>query len=171
MGKRPSAYACVIGTFRRNLRQGVHQNDANDYNVLVNPEQQEVTGILDFGDTVFTHTVNELAISIAYAAMHKPDPLTAAADVVRGFHRIFPLHEAELDVLWTMIGARLMVSVVNSAIGKIERPDNEYLQISERPAWDLLRKMHDIHPDFAHYTKTNFHGLGSHSKCCKNRGC
>jgi len=70
------------------------------------------------------------AIPIAYAAMHKPDPLTAAANVVRGFHRIFPLHEAELDVLWTMIGARLMVSVVNSAIGKIERPDNEYLQIT-----------------------------------------
>jgi len=137
---------------KNDLRQGVHQNDANDYNVLVNAEKQEVTGIIDFGDTVYTHTINELAIPIAYAAMHKPDPLTAAADVVRGFHRNFPLNENELDVLWTMIGVRLMISVVSSAIGKIEHPDNEYLQISERPAWDLLRKMHDIHPDFAHYT-------------------
>jgi len=68
---------------KNNLRQGVHQNDANDYNVLISAEKQEITGILDFGDTVYTHTVNELAIAIAYAAINKPDPLTAAANVVR----------------------------------------------------------------------------------------
>ncbi len=149
---------------KNTFRQGVRQNDANDYNVLINADKQEVTGILDFGDTVYTHTINEVAIAIAYAAMHKPDPLTAASDVVRGFYRIFPLQEAELDVLWTMIGARLMVSVVNSAIGKIEHPDNEYLQISERPAWDLLRKIHDIHPEFAHYTFRHACGLEPYPK-------
>jgi len=136
---------------KNQLRQGIHHNDANDYNVLVNADKQEVTGIIDFGDLAYTHTVNEVAIAIAYAAMHKPDPLTASSDVVRGFHRIFPLQEAELEVLFTMIGARLMISVVNSAINKTKKPDNAYLQISERPAWDILEKLHDIHPEFAHY--------------------
>jgi Ser/Thr protein kinase RdoA (MazF antagonist) len=67
------------------LRQSVNYNDANDYNVLVSSDVSDphVTGVIDFGDVVYTHTINELAIAIAYAIMDKINPLEAACHIVR----------------------------------------------------------------------------------------
>lgn len=95
------------------LRKSVNYNDANDYNILVShdPQHPSVPGVIDFGDVVHTHTVNDLAIAAAYVAMHKPDPLTAIAQLVRGFHRQFPLTEQEIAALFPLIGARLLISV------------------------------------------------------------
>jgi 4-aminobutyrate aminotransferase-like enzyme len=63
-----------------------------------------------------------------------------------------------------MIVARLLITVINSAINKKENPDNEYLLISERPAWDLLEKLRAIPPAFAHYTFRYACGLEPCSK-------
>jgi len=63
------------------LRTSVIHNDANDYNVLIEPDGQwhhKVSGVIDFGDMVHTQTVNELAIACAYAMLDKADPLAAA---------------------------------------------------------------------------------------------
>lgn len=136
------------------LRRSVNYNDANDYNVLVShdPENPVVPGVIDFGDAVFTHTVNELAIAAAYAALHKPDPLTAIFHLTKGFHRIFPLTEQEVRALFPLIGARLLISVTCSAINRLENPSNTYLQISDGPAWALLEKLRNIPPALAHAT-------------------
>lgn len=136
------------------LRQSVTYNDANDYNVLVSHDtlNPAVPGVIDFGDAVFTHTINELAIAAAYAAMHKPDPLAAIALLVKGCHRVFPLTEAEVEALFSLVGARLLISVVCSAINLAENPDNQYLQISDQAAWDLMRKLDEIPPALAHAT-------------------
>lgn len=136
------------------LRQSVTYNDANDYNILVShdPEHPVVPGVIDFGDAVFTHTVNELAIAAAYAAMHKPDPLAAIHALTQGFHRHFPLSEAEAEALFPLIGARLLISVTCSALNLAENPDNEYLQISDRPAWALLKQLRALSPTLVHAT-------------------
>jgi 4-aminobutyrate aminotransferase-like enzyme/Ser/Thr protein kinase RdoA (MazF antagonist) len=133
------------------LRMGVNYNDANDYNVLVSHDVEDpaVPGVIDFGDAVYTHTVNELAIAIAYAVMDKPDPLDAACHIVRGYHRFFPLTEPELKALFPLVGARLLISVVCSEQNRAEHPENVYLQISDRPAWDLMEKLHRVPPAFA----------------------
>jgi 4-aminobutyrate aminotransferase-like enzyme/Ser/Thr protein kinase RdoA (MazF antagonist) len=131
------------------LRQSVIYNDANDYNVLLSfdPENPIVPGVIDFGDAVFTHTINELAIACAYAAMNKPDPLATIFDLVRGYHSQFPLNEREAEALFPLIGARLLISVTCSAMNLAEYPDNEYLQISQRPAWGLLAQLRALpHP-------------------------
>jgi 4-aminobutyrate aminotransferase-like enzyme/Ser/Thr protein kinase RdoA (MazF antagonist) len=136
------------------LRRSVIHNDANDYNVLVGDARQparQVTGLLDFGDMVHTYTICELAIACAYAMLDKPDPLTAAAAIVRSYHQEYPLTEPELEVLSPLIGLRLAVSVTNSAYQKSVAPENEYLQISDRPAWSLLQKLEAVRPEFAHY--------------------
>lgn len=137
-----------------NLRKSVLQNDANDYNIIVskNLENPIVTGVFDFGDFVFSPTINELAIAIAYAAMGQPNPLMAAAEVVKGCHSTFPLEEIELEVLYHQIATRLLISVTSSAIGRHENPDNKYIQVSEKPAWDLLKKWKEVPPSLAHFT-------------------
>lgn len=128
------------------IRQSVCYNDANDYNVLISlaPESPSVPGVIDFGDAVFTHTINDLAILIAYAAMHNPDPLAAIFHLVKGYHQQFPITEQEAAILPAAIGARLLISVTSSAINLSEHPENEYLQISDRPAWELLKKLKAI---------------------------
>ncbi len=146
------------------LRRSVIYGDANDYNILVSRSSTapEVVGVIDFGDTLYTHTINELAIAIAYASMDKPDPLAAAMSIVEGYHQQFPLQEAELEVLFPLICSRLLISVVVSAINRQEHPDNEYLQISDRPAWALLEKLRRVPPALAHYSFRHACGFDPH---------
>jgi 4-aminobutyrate aminotransferase-like enzyme len=132
------------------LRAGLVYNDANDYNILVSDGR--VTSLIDYGDIARNPLVCDLAIGIAYAVMAKPDPLSAAAQVVAGYHEALALTEAELAVLYALVCARLCVSVTNAAVQRHAEPENEYLLISERPAWALLEKLDAINPDFAHYT-------------------
>lgn len=136
------------------LRKSVIYNDANDYNVLVSHEviNPSVPGVIDFGDAVYTHTVNELAIAMAYTLMHKPDPLATAFHIVKGHHEIYALQEDELKVLFSLVATRLIISVTCSQINLDEEPDNVYLQISDEAAWKLLDKLYTIPVSLAYYT-------------------
>ncbi len=148
----------------QDLRTGVIHNDANDYNVLVSPHgkwQNRVSGVIDFGDMVFTCTVCEVAIACAYAMLNKADPLAAAANIVAGYHQNRPLTEQELAVLVDLICMRLCMSVCLAANQSRLEPDNEYLHISEKPAWALLKKMRTIHPRLAWYVLRHACGLPS----------
>ncbi|MFI5154642.1 MAG: aminotransferase class III-fold pyridoxal phosphate-dependent enzyme [Chitinophagales bacterium] len=135
----------------KGIRKSINYNDANDYNILLTDasEETEVAGVIDFGDAVYTHTVNELAIAIAYATMNKPDPLEAATHIVSGFHSVFPLTEKEIRVLFPLITTRLLISVVCAELNRRDEPANEYLQISDGPAWDLLGKWRKTDSSFA----------------------
>ena len=82
--------------------------------------------------------------------MGESDPLQAAARVVAGYHGGFPLREEELALLLPLIGARLAVSVVNSALVRRRKPDDPYVTISEAPAWDALERLDEVHPRLAH---------------------
>ncbi|MFN8458045.1 MAG: phosphotransferase [Anaerolineae bacterium] len=145
-----------------NLRSSIIYNDANDYNILVSqddPRQRRVVGVIDFGDMTRTQTICDLAIAAAYALMDKPDPLTAAAHMVTGYHAAFTLTEAELAVLFPLICIRLCITVTNAAYQRHIEPDNAYLTISERPAWNLLHKLAEIPPQLAYYTFRQACGL------------
>ena len=136
------------------LRRSVVHNDANDYNVLVRDDgagRTTVAGIIDFGDMLHTYTASEVAVAGAYAMLDKTDPLAAAAEIVAGYHEVWPLTDLELEVLYTLICARLAVSVTNSALQQKLHPDNRYLLVSERPAWELLERLSDVDPSLPHY--------------------
>ncbi|UCH23150.1 MAG: aminotransferase class III-fold pyridoxal phosphate-dependent enzyme [Deltaproteobacteria bacterium] len=144
------------------LRTGVIHNDGNDYNVLVEPDgrwHNKVTGVIDFGDMVHTCTVSEVAITCAYAMMNKADPLAAGTQVVAGYHQVHPLNQQELAALFDLICMRLCMSVCHSAHQYQFEPDNEYLRISEKPAWTLLGRLACIHPRFAHFAFRHACGL------------
>ena len=134
------------------LRCSVIHNDANDRNVLVDDsdsDKKEIVGIIDFGDMVFTHTVCELAIAVTYAMFGKEDPVEAATHIVRGYHEIYPLTESEVEILFYLICARLCISVTMSAYQQKLEPDNEYITVSEKPAWTLLEKLLEVNPEHA----------------------
>jgi 4-aminobutyrate aminotransferase-like enzyme len=137
----------------------VIHGDINDYNVLVDAHAQRVTGIIDFGDAVFSHTVNDLAIAMAYVALGADDPLAAAAHVVRGYHARRALREVEIDVLFVLMCTRLCVSACLAAAQRAERPDDHYLTISQNPILRTLPELAAIHPRFARYTFRHACGL------------
>jgi 4-aminobutyrate aminotransferase-like enzyme/Ser/Thr protein kinase RdoA (MazF antagonist) len=130
-------------------RSSIIHNDANDYNVLV--DKGVVTSLIDFGDMLYAPTISELAIAAAYAVMGHDDPLSAVVSMVRGYHEVLPLTEKELELLFPLVQTRLAVSVTNSAIQKRLRPDDPYVVISEKPAWELLERLEKIPPRLAYY--------------------
>lgn len=140
-----------IALHTANLRMSVIHNDANDNNVLIKGKNNQYTvgGIIDFGDMVYSHTVNEIAIAIAYLILEKEDILKTAGNVLTGYHRVLPLNDSEIAVLFDLICLRLCTSVCMSAQERSLAPDNEYLAISEQPAWNALEKLIRIDPNDA----------------------
>ncbi|SNZ00443.1 aminotransferase class III-fold pyridoxal phosphate-dependent enzyme [Flagellimonas pacifica] len=154
------------------LRKSVVHNDANDNNVIVSPDlvQPKTNAIIDYGDAVHTQVINDVAVACAYAIMHHNDPLEAALPLLKGYHSTFTLEEAELDHLYNAIAMRLVISVTKSAINRVKEPDNEYLLISEKPAWEVLKKWYAIDPDFAKYSFRSVCEFEAHSNTKKFEG-
>src|SRR5262249_26447581 len=111
------------------------------------------------GDALHTCAIFELAIAAAYAILGKRDPLASAAHVVAGYHEQFPLEEKEIELLFTLICTRLVVSVTNSAHRKTLEPSDPYITVSEQPAWEALERLARVHRRFAHYTFRQACGL------------
>jgi 4-aminobutyrate aminotransferase-like enzyme/Ser/Thr protein kinase RdoA (MazF antagonist) len=136
------------------LRKSVIHNDANDYNIVVNwplDLDTPVFGLLDFGDMVNSCTVFELAVAVTYAILDTDDPISAAADIIKGYNEVFPLHESEVAVLFTLIRTRLAMSVAIAAYQVSLEPENEYLKISQRSVWRLLQRLQEVHHRLATY--------------------
>ncbi len=137
------------------LRKSVIYNDPNDYNILLGgggdiyTRDQCVTGFIDLGDMVYGMTVGDLAIAIAYAILDKPQPLAAVAEIVKGYHSVFPLLERELPALFGLVTLRLCMSVCIAAEQQQNQPDNDYLGISQPLIRNTLPKLVEIHPRFA----------------------
>jgi len=143
------------------LARSVIHNDANDHNVLVNRRAERVTGLVDFGDMVFSHTVNGLAVAMAYASLGEQDPLAAAAAVARGYHAVRPLTDDEFAVLFPLMCLRLAVSVAVAGVQQSERPGDEYLGVSQESIRETLPRLARIHPRLARYRLRDACGLAA----------
>ncbi len=150
-----SSFEKTIGPLLPNLRQSIIHNDANDYNLLAGggadpySRYQMIVGLIDFGDMVYSYTIGDLAVAIAYTILDKPDPLASAARVVRGYHAAHPLTEDELRALFGLISMRLCMSACIAAEQQASQPGNDYLGISQASIRNTLPKLADIHPRFA----------------------
>ncbi|MBS1787674.1 MAG: aminotransferase class III-fold pyridoxal phosphate-dependent enzyme [Acidobacteria bacterium] len=155
VGKLADEFERETSPLLPHLRRSAIHNDANDYNVLVGggndlySRNQRVVGLVDFGDMVFSYTIGDLAIAIAYAILDKSDPLAAATQIVAGYQAENPLTEAELSALFGLVKLRLCVSVCMAAHQQRQRPDDEYLTISQQPIRSTLPRLAAIHPRFA----------------------
>jgi 4-aminobutyrate aminotransferase-like enzyme/Ser/Thr protein kinase RdoA (MazF antagonist) len=137
------------------LRRSVIHNDANNFNLLAGggddlyTRNQNIVGLIDFGDMIYSYAISDLAVAIAYAILDKPDPLAVATQIVRGYHAASPIPEAELDALYGLVTLRLCMSACIASDQQSHRPDNEYLGISQASIRTTLPKLAAIHPNFA----------------------
>lgn len=146
------------------LAKAVIHNDANDFNLVVSNEliDPTVRALIDYGDAIYSQAINDLAVACAYGMMGQHDLLAAAGSIVSGYHKGSALSEEELVHLYDCIGMRLVISLTKSAINKIEEPENSYLQVSEKPAWEVLKKWRQLSADLAHFTFRNACGFTPH---------
>jgi Ser/Thr protein kinase RdoA (MazF antagonist) len=119
------------------LRRSIIHGDANDYNVLVDPDSLTVSGLIDFGDMVYSYTVGDLAIALAYVVLGDGDP----RDVMAGYTSEFGLLEEEREALWPLVRLRLAMSVCIAAHQIKREPENEYLRISQRAIEETLPRV------------------------------
>ncbi len=126
---------------------GVIHADANDHNLIVDPETWErgPVGLIDFGDVMRTARVCDAAIAAAYAAMRSADPASAIAEVAAGWRCAVEPHgrvsRAELMLIPALVRSRLAISVTVSATRAADRPGDAYVTVSEAPAWRLLEAL------------------------------
>ncbi len=135
-------YETAVLPHLSHLRASIIHNDANEYNLIISPADE--VSLIDFGDLVHTITIAELAVAAAYIMLNKPDPLAAVAHLVGGYHAVHPLTKLEQELLYYLIPIRLCVSVVMSAHLQKREPENRYISISAKPAWETLAMLVDI---------------------------
>lgn len=133
-----------ISPYLDSLEQSVIHNDANDYNWILNEGAASGTnsiGIIDFGDMVYSATVNDLAICSAYLILDRDNPMEVVANLVSGYNEVRGIPDAEINVLFPLMCMRLAQSVTIAAENKLQRPDDQYLTITEEPAWRMLEQL------------------------------
>lgn len=137
-----------VDVFERNvapslseLRRSCIHGDPNDYNILISEDGSKIVGIIDFGDMVYSYTIGDLAIAMAYVVLNQETPLTAATELVAGYHQALTMRSKEVEVVWELMLMRLCMSVCLAAYQQQHRPDNAYLDISQRAIRDSLPRL------------------------------
>jgi Ser/Thr protein kinase RdoA (MazF antagonist) len=128
-------------------RQAIH-NDFNMHNLLVDPAQPEqVSGILDFGDMLAAPRINDLAVAAAYQLDADGDALGTVAAFAAAYQARAPLQPAELDLLWPLVQARLLMVVAITGWRALRQPqDAAYLLRNNPISWARLRACAGVPP-------------------------
>jgi len=144
-------------------RRAVH-GDLNDYNVLVSgtptsAQGVEVAGVVDFGDMVHSYGVADLAIAAAYMMLDAEEPLDVCAALVRGHAAITRLAEHELQALFGLSAVRLCASACIAAHQRRQRPDNDYLDVSQAAIQRTLPRLAGVSFELAEAVLREASGL------------
>ncbi len=130
--ERQRAMAGFLDRFRAQVRplaerlprQPIH-NDLNGSNLLVAADDAgRVAGIVDFGDAVFAPRINDLAVAASYQVGSDRDPLDGMGAMLAGFATVVVPEEAEVDLLFDLVVARLVLRVLLTEWRSVLFPDN-----------------------------------------------
>ena len=137
--------AAIVEPLIAKCPRGMLHGDANDENILV--EGDRVAGLIDFGDTLRGALVQDLGITLAYAAQHGAEPnLDLAASIVSGYHDFRPLLEEEQQLLFPLLRSRLATSALIGAARRAESPEHATWYSHEETTWRTLEAMGTITP-------------------------
>ena len=126
------------------LRMSFIHSDANEWNILIKGD--EVNALIDFGDMVYSPLINEIATAVTYIGYDKENIFEFTLPLIHAYHKIIPLQEREISILYYLIASKLCISVCHSAHAKKQDPNNTYASVSENNAWKMLNKLIEINP-------------------------
>ena len=123
-------FAAEVSPVLAGLPHQVIHNDGHPGNLLVDPARPDaVAGVLDFGDTVRTARVCELAVALAYLVPDAPRPWPEVDAFTAGFEGVVPLSTNERALLPMLIAARtIMRTVINQVLNPGPDPHGFYVR-------------------------------------------
>ncbi|MFE7766269.1 aminotransferase [Streptomyces sp. NPDC057438] len=132
--------------------QAVH-TDIHEHNVVgdFDADGEFVpTGIIDFGDLVWTWRAGEIATPMLAAVARAPeDPLGAALPVLAGYLERQSLSGAEADALWTLVRARAVLCAALQTLASQQDPDDEGAAEVAAEDWRALHAVLETDPALA----------------------
>jgi hydroxylysine kinase len=133
------------------LRSQVIHNDFNPHNILAAEESdQEIVGIIDFGDMVWAPLVQDLATAAAYQISPNGHPLEGPAEMIAAFHAISPLLAIEVKLLPQLIATRMALTIAISSWRASRCPENaDYLMRNQASIWHGFERLNSIPPEEA----------------------
>ncbi|XP_038044702.1 hydroxylysine kinase-like [Patiria miniata] len=153
-----SQFEATVVPVMDGLRKGIVESDFNNDNVLVTSSAEgtsdcsdnspmtggvakyQISGVVDFDDTMYTCLVYEIAIAMMYAMFCCDEPIVAAAYVLTGFETVSPLPRNERRLLKVLVAGRFAQSVLMSLMQVKNHPDNVYVGQTLIEGWSLLGK-------------------------------
>eukprot|EP00581_Thalassiosira_minuscula_P028445 CAMPEP_0183753832 /NCGR_PEP_ID=MMETSP0739-20130205/3190_1 /TAXON_ID=385413 /ORGANISM="Thalassiosira miniscula, Strain CCMP1093" /LENGTH=660 /DNA_ID=CAMNT_0025990403 /DNA_START=61 /DNA_END=2043 /DNA_ORIENTATION=- len=124
-----------------NFRIGINHGDFNDANIIIG-DDMKVAGVIDFGDTVSSWRVLDVSVAMAYALLSSygqgKRSISAACAMLRGFHHQYPLTLDERKHLRLLVACRLALSAIGGNYTYKQNPENEYILLHAKPAWEAL---------------------------------
>ncbi|XP_076245175.1 hydroxylysine kinase [Calliopsis andreniformis] len=122
------------------LDQGMIHGDLNEQNIVMNSNGNEIAAVIDFGDSHRTSLIFELAIVLCYMILQAGD-VTMGKYVIEGYQDVRKLTELEKKILKVTVCARICQSLVMGAYSYLLDPQNEYLLVTQKSGWALLKKL------------------------------
>ena len=151
-----SEYKNFVKDNLKKLKYSITHSDPNNYNLVV--KNNKVNGLLDYGDSIYAPTINDLAICLSYALMNNKNIYSTLKNIISQYNNLFPIDEDEINSIISLCKSRLMITVVMAKKQRIKYPSNKYLSISENDAWSLLEKLDKIPTQFLIYIIRNICG-------------
>ncbi|KZC04169.1 Aminoglycoside phosphotransferase domain-containing protein 1 [Dufourea novaeangliae] len=125
------------------LEHGLIHGDLNEQNIVMCLDGKSIAAVIDFGDCHRTCLIFELAIALCYMILQAGD-LTMGKYVIEGYQDVRKLTELEKKVLKIAVCARLCQSLVMGAYSYLNDPQNEYLLITQKSGWAMLKNLWPI---------------------------
>ncbi|HCI6001793.1 TPA: phosphotransferase [Klebsiella variicola subsp. variicola] len=134
----------------RQLRSQVIHADFNPYNILMASDNGDVvTGVLDFGDMVYSPLINNIAIAASYQIASE-QPLQYVVAMLAAYHQRLPLNAEEIDLLYDLMITRLCMAVTITEHRARQYPENrQYILKNTGTAWRGLQRLATIHREDA----------------------
>ncbi|WP_164479076.1 phosphotransferase [Nakamurella antarctica] len=128
----------------------IQHNDVTLTNILTSDDQ--ISGLIDFGDIQHTAAVCDLAASLTSVlrSVHHQSwnqIVCVAAGFIDGYQRVRPMEPAEAVVIGELLIARLLTTVMISAKRSLDHGENvDYIEQYDDASWALLEQLMAIEP-------------------------
>ncbi|MGE6220549.1 aminotransferase class III-fold pyridoxal phosphate-dependent enzyme [Nubsella zeaxanthinifaciens] len=113
----------------QNLRKSIVHGDLTRYNILLDDDGKDISGIIDFGDICMSWSVSEVAVLLLESIITgSKTPFSDAHKVLKIYHNIFPITEKEARLLFSFIKLRSAIIVCACARQLNMDPQNLYIK-------------------------------------------
>ncbi|WP_196885199.1 peptidoglycan DD-metalloendopeptidase family protein [Aureivirga sp. CE67] len=136
------------------LRKGIIHNNMHDGNILVEniEENPTIFSVVNYKNAIYSTSINELAVAIAYVLYGKNEILNIALPIIEGFHKKLLIQEDELKYLPTLISMRLIINLVKAKMSLEENPNDKELKQLIEAIWTPLKSLHQLNENFIVYS-------------------